>query len=73
MPHHHPTDRPLQAGEPIVIDMGARLDGYCSDLTRTFVLGEPDERFWEGLHDRLAGTADVRDGPESRAERCRGR
>ena len=47
MPHHHPTDRPLQAGEPIVIDMGARLDGYCSDLTRTFVLGEPDERFWE--------------------------
>ena len=47
MPHHHPTDRPLQAGEPIVIDMGARLGGYCSDLTRTFVLGEPDERFWE--------------------------
>ena len=38
MPHHHPTDHPLQAGEPIVIDMGARLDGYCSDLTRTFVL-----------------------------------
>jgi Xaa-Pro aminopeptidase len=39
----------LQAGEPIVIDMGARLNGYCSDLTRTFCLGQPNEpeRFWE--------------------------
>ncbi|MGH2352984.1 MAG: aminopeptidase P family protein [Chloroflexota bacterium] len=47
MPHHHPDDRPIQAGEPIVIDMGCRLDGYCSDMTRTIVLGEPDARFWE--------------------------
>jgi len=39
----------LEAGEPIVIDMGARLNGYCSDLTRTFCLGQPSEqeRFWE--------------------------
>ena len=35
----------IQAGEPIVIDMGARVDGYCSDITRTVSVGEPDEMF----------------------------
>ena len=45
MPHHHPTDRPVQEGEPIVIDMGARYSGYCSDLTRTIVLGHEDGNF----------------------------
>src|SRR5437867_11694503 len=47
MPHHRPSDRPIQAGEPIIIDMGCRLDGYNSDMTRTIVLGEPEARFWE--------------------------
>lgn len=49
LPHAHPTERLLQAGEPVTIDMGARLaDGYHSDLTRTFCLGEPvDARFRE--------------------------
>ena len=46
-PHHRPSDRPIAAGEPIVVDMGCRLDGYCSDMTRTITLGEPDTRFWE--------------------------
>ena len=46
-PHHRPGERQLQAGDAIVIDMGAMLDGYHSDLTRTFYLGsEPDEQFW---------------------------
>ncbi len=45
MPHHVPGDRPLQSGEPIVIDWGARVRGYCSDITRTIVLGEADEQF----------------------------
>lgn len=45
MAHHMPSDRPIQAGEPIVIDMGAIVDGYCSDITRTVVVGEPDETF----------------------------
>lgn len=39
-PHHDPTDRPLGDGEPIVIDLGAQVDGYCGDLTRTVVIGE---------------------------------
>ena len=46
-PHHHPSERPIQAGEPIIIDLGARWRGYCADMTRTFVLGEPDEKFKE--------------------------
>lgn len=41
LPHHEPGDRPLTVGEPIVIDMGARMEGYCADLTRTFCIGEP--------------------------------
>jgi len=45
MPHHHPGDRVLKRGEPIIIDMGGRLDGYCADITRTYVLGPPDEQF----------------------------
>jgi Xaa-Pro aminopeptidase len=45
MAHHRPSDRPIGPGEPIVIDMGAKVDGYCSDLTRTLVVGEPNETF----------------------------
>ncbi len=44
-PHHQPGDQVLKAGEPIIIDMGARLDGYCADITRTYVIGPPDEQF----------------------------
>jgi Xaa-Pro aminopeptidase len=47
LPHAVPTDRPLQQGEPIIIDMGTRLDGYCSDMTRTVVLGRPVDRVVE--------------------------
>jgi len=45
MPHAYPRDRALEAGEAVVIDMGVRLNGYCSDLTRTIFLGKPDDRF----------------------------
>jgi Xaa-Pro aminopeptidase len=47
MPHAIPGDRPIREGEPIVIDMGARLDGYNSDMTRTICLGEPSDKFRE--------------------------
>ena len=43
MPHAQPTDRPIKAGEPIVIDIGAQFDGYNSDLTRTLWLDKIDE------------------------------
>ena len=45
MAHHRPSDSKIQRGEPIVIDMGARVGGYCSDITRTVLVGEPDETF----------------------------
>ncbi len=35
MPHHRPGGRVIEAGEPVVLDFGARYDGYCSDMTRT--------------------------------------
>lgn len=40
MAHAIPGNRLLREGEPIVIDMGARLGGYHSDMTRTIILGE---------------------------------
>jgi Xaa-Pro aminopeptidase len=46
-PHHDPGERRLQPGEPVIIDMGAVYQGYCSDMTRTFFLGEPDAKFKE--------------------------
>lgn len=46
--HHRPGQRTLQPGDSIVIDMGAKLNGYHSDLTRSFHMGtEPDETFWQ--------------------------
>ncbi len=42
LPHARPTDRTLQPGDLVVIDVGALVDGYRSDMTRSFVLGEPD-------------------------------
>lgn len=45
LPHAVPTDRRLAQGEPILIDWGARLNEYCSDTTRTVIMGQPDQRF----------------------------
>lgn len=47
MPHAVPTDRPLQEGEPITIDIGAMVNGYCSDMTRTVCIGTPSEKLRE--------------------------
>lgn len=47
LPHAYPRDEAIREGEGIVIDMGVNLGGYMSDLTRTIVLGKPDDRFCE--------------------------
>jgi len=47
LPHAIPTDRPVVRGEPILFDWGAKLNGYCSDISRTVILGEPDDTFLE--------------------------
>ncbi len=45
MPHHTPSAARIRAGTLLKIDWGARVDGYCSDITRTLYLGRPDRRF----------------------------
>lgn len=55
VPHHEPGDRQIKAGEPVWLDLGARLDGYCADLTRTLCLGKPPERLRETVE--LVGRA----------------
>lgn len=44
MPHGVPTDKPVENGDFITMDFGAKKDGYCSDMTRTVALGEPSSK-----------------------------
>lgn len=43
-PHGKATDKPLALGEFVTMDFGAKLDGYCADMTRTVVVGKADDR-----------------------------
>lgn len=45
IPHHKPGDRQLKVGEPIVLDFGFKIDGYCSDFTRTVFLRKVSKEF----------------------------
>ena len=40
-PHHAPDDRRLAVGDLVTVDAGARVDGYCADMTRTVAVGDP--------------------------------
>lgn len=44
-PHASPSDRKIQAGDLMVVDWGAKYEGYISDLTRTFAVGEVDAEY----------------------------
>ncbi len=44
-PHHQPGPRKLRATDTILIDFGARFEGYCADITRCFVLGKPSAAY----------------------------
>jgi Xaa-Pro aminopeptidase len=44
-PHASPSERKLQAGDLLVVDWGAAYEGYISDLTRTFAVGEVDKEY----------------------------
>jgi Xaa-Pro aminopeptidase len=70
-PHHHPGDRRLAPGDAVVVDIGGRLDGYCSDTTRTVVVGEPDPEFTRMYEVLLAaqeaGCAAVKPGVTAQA------
>jgi Xaa-Pro aminopeptidase len=45
LPHAKPSERVIEEGDPVVIDMGARFRGYASDLTRTVCAGRADATF----------------------------
>ena len=45
LPHARPTDKAICDDEPVLIDMGARINGYCSDLSRTLFLGGANGTF----------------------------
>ncbi len=59
IPHHHPTDRRIEPNELVVVDAGARVDGYCSDCTRTFATGP--------LQDELARAYEVTKDAQAQA------
>lgn len=70
-PHHVPTDKRLQKGMFVTIDMGAVVEGLCSDFTRTFAFGDIDEeqrRVYDTVYEaqKLALSA-VADGTACRA------
>ena len=46
-PHTKTSDRPVNLGDALMIDTGARYHGYCSDITRTFFVGTPPPEFIE--------------------------
>lgn len=55
IPHHRPTGAELRRGDLVKLDFGALVDGYHSDMTRTFVLGPPAD--WQTeLHALVAGS-----------------
>ena len=54
LPHAKPSERIIQNGEPVIIDIGARLNGYTSDMTRTFCLGDSDDTF-KKVYDTVLG------------------
>jgi Xaa-Pro aminopeptidase len=47
LPHARPTEKIIGSGEPVLIDMGAKINGYCSDFSRTLVFGKADESLHE--------------------------
>jgi Xaa-Pro aminopeptidase len=65
-PHHRPTSTVIESGHSVVIDVGALVDGYHSDMTRTYLIGDVDP-IMRQMHDvvresQLAGLAAVRAG-----------
>jgi len=66
LPHAQPSEHDIHSGEPIVIDIGARIGGYGSDLTRTICLGCHDDAF-KRVYDivlsaQLAAIAAIKEG-----------
>lgn len=71
LPHAIPTDRPIRKNEPILFDWGAILGHYCSDTSRTVILGKPDDTFLK-IHQTVLDAQQkaikaISDGTDSKA------
>ncbi len=70
LPHAEPRDVTIAADEMVTIDWGAKLDGYCSDCTRTYLTGEVNDvrsQIYDlVLEAQIAAAAAVRPGPTGR-------
>lgn len=65
-----PTDRRVQRGDIIIIDMGAKYQGYASDMTRTIFVGDPSDEIKE-LYEFILGTqkrttSKIKDGADAK-------
>lgn len=54
MAHHNPSDKIIQIGEAVIVDMGARANGYNGDLTRTFYMGNDRDPLFEKVYSIVA-------------------
>ena len=54
LPHAKPSERVIRDNEPIMIDLGAKVNGYCSDLSRTLCIGEGENTF-QKIYDIVLG------------------
>lgn len=66
-PHYHTGDRMIEQGDTIVLDFGGSYHGYCSDMTRTVVVGKPSDPDFEKVYNivneaRAAGHRQARPG-----------
>jgi Xaa-Pro aminopeptidase len=70
LPHARPAAVPIPAGTLVTLDLGARLDGYCSDCTRTWATGDIPDELAEAyalvLRAQQAALAALRPGPAGR-------
>ena len=66
LPHAHPARRPIERNQLLLVDMGANVAGYASDMTRTFGVGRPDAKmrrmYRAVLESQLAAIAAVKPG-----------
>jgi len=69
LPHAVPTDRKIDTGETVILDLGSKVDGYCSDMSRTWVSGSPGPKVREIYKTvreaQLAAQDKIRDGIDS--------
>lgn len=54
LPHACPCERAISEGEPVLFDLGARIEGYCGDLSRTLCLGQQDRQYAK-IYDTVLG------------------